>query len=69
MCVKLSSSLKPSMSIDDPTGICSESMINLTSVLFNLCLVSTMAWNLPGFTIILCSGNHLMATSNSDSND
>ena len=37
-------------------------MINLTSVLFDLHLSSTMAWHLSGFTIILFSWNHLLAT-------
>ena len=58
----------PSMSTDGTTWGYSESTINLTSVLFDLRLSGTMDWNLSGFTIILFSWNHSMATLHSDSN-
>ena len=64
----LSSIVMFSMSTDGTAWMCSEPIINLTSVLFDPHLSSTMAWNLSGFTIILFSWNHLMATLHSDSN-
>ena len=45
----LSSIVMPSMSTDGTAWICSKPITNLTSVLFDLHLSSTMAWNLSGF--------------------
>ena len=64
----LSSIVMSGMSTDGTTWFCSEPIINLTSVLFYLRLSSTMVLNLSGFTIILFSGNHLLATLHSDYN-
>ena len=64
----LSSIVMPSMSTDGTAWIHSEPMINLTSVLLDLHLSCTMAWNLSVFTKILFSWNHLMANLHYDSN-